>query len=232
MAWTAAGSALSDHASFVRVLDEGGPGKRGANFVIPFRHGEYSNPDKDFTGADVLLEVGLKHDDPFTHLSAVQKLLGNGLVTLTRDDRVNAGTVSADVELLSEPRPSQNRLVYVFPLRNPDGFWYGPVNTASGTAPSITTGGDRPISDMVITFSAPGTVTHTDTLTGTSATLGFSGTGTAIVDVGARTIVKAGVAQDAFLTVSKPWWIRFAPATAQTISATASVTVNYRNKWA
>jgi hypothetical protein len=230
--WTAAGSALSDHATFVRVLGEGGPEKRSGNYPVPFRHGEYSNPDKFYTGADVMLEVGLLQDNPYQHLTALQGIFGAGTVALQRTDRTAIGTVTADVELLDSPRPTQNRLVYLFPLRNPDGFWYGPALTASGTAPSIVTLGDRPIGDMILTFSAPGTATHADTASGTNAVLGYSGTGTAIVDMGARTIVKAGVRQDAFLTVTKPWWLRFAAKTTQSLTATVSVHVSYSNKYA
>lgn len=229
--WTAAGSALSDHASFVRVLTEGGPGKRGRNYEIAHRHGEYSNTDKYWEGADILLEVGLLQDTPYTHLSAIQGLFA-GSVALVRTDRTAIGTVTADVELLDSPRPTQNRLVYLFPLRNPDGFWYGPTVTASGTAPSITTSGDRPIGDMTVTFSAPGTATHADTVSGENAVLGYTGTGTAWIDVGARTIMKAGAAQDANLYVSQPWWIRFAPNTTESVTSTVSITVQYQNKWA
>jgi hypothetical protein len=234
MTWTADGSALSDHADFVRVLTEGGGSKRGFNATIPYRDGEYSDGLKFYTGADVLLEVGIKKTDAFTHLSELQKMLGksSGLVTLQRTDRTNAGTIVAEVELLAPPVPTQDRFTYLFPLRNPKGVWKDASWTsASGTAPSVSTSGDRPIHDAVVTFSAPGTVTHVDSAWGTS-TIEYSGTGTAIVDIGARTITKAGAAQDAFLAVSQPWWLRLREDSAQTITATASVTIDWKNSWA
>jgi hypothetical protein len=84
---------------------------------------------------------------------------------------------------------------------------------------------------MIVTFSAPGSATHTDE-NGITSVLAWQGTGTAVVDCGARTVKKAGANQDANLYISKPWWWRFTPGAAQTISSTASVTVQWRNKWA
>lgn len=232
-AWKAAGSALSDHADFVRLLNEGGSGKRGGNPTVPYRHGEFSDGDKWYQPADLLLEVGIKSTSAYTHLSELQKLFNgtNGLVTLQRVTPYS-GTVQAEVEMLGSPSPTQNRFVYVFPLTIPSGFWKdAAVTTQSGTAPAITTSGDRPIDDMVITFSAPGSATHTDE-NGTTSVIAWEGTGTAIVDCGARTVTKAGASQDANLTITQPWWWRFTPGAAQSITSTVSITVDYRNKWA
>lgn len=230
---TADGSALSDHADFVRVLSEGGSGKRGPSPVIPYRHGELAIGDRWYDSVDLLLEVGVKKTSSYQHLSELQKMLGkpNGLVTLQRTTD-NAGTVEALTYLSGAPSPTQNRFVYVFPLRIPSGSWRdASVSTVSGTSPSVTTLGDRPIDDMVITFSAPGTATHTDE-NGTTSSIEWAGTGTAVVDCGARTVKKAGANQDANIVIGQPWWWRFTPGAAQSISATASVTVDWRNKWA
>lgn len=233
-AWKADGSALSDHADFVRLLSEGGPGKRGANPEVGYRHGEWSDPDKWFRAVDLFLEVGVKHSSAHQHLSELELMLGKstGHVTLQRVTPY-AGTVEAEVELLGDPVPTQSRFVYMFPLRNPSGFWQdATATTASGTAPSITTSGDRPIDDMVITFSAPGSATHTDE-NGVTSVIAFDGTaGTAIVDCGERTITQGGNNIDADLTITRPWWWRFSPGAAQTITATVSITVDYKNKWA
>ena len=234
MAWTADGSALTDHTSFVRVINEGASSKRNSNASFPYQHGEHSHFDKFYTAADILLEVRLLDDDAFTHLSELHRMFGKttGHVTLSRTDRTTQGTVSADVELLSDPRASQDRFTYVFPLRNPGGFWEGPViTTAAGTAPSITITGDRPVDDMVVTFAAPGSAVYANAAYGTS-TLVWGGTGTAIVDVGARTITKGGSFVDADFTVSQPWWLRFAEGETVNLTSTANITVDYRNKWA
>lgn len=232
-AWKANGSALSDHTDFVRVLNEGGGGKRVGNVVVPYRHGEWSNPDKWWDGADLLLEVGLKRDDSYEHLSAVQYMLGGSQLVSLQRVTPHAGTVIAEVEMQGPPNPTQNRFVYVFPLRVPSGFWRdASASTASGTAPSITTTGDRPIDDMIVTFSAPGTVTLADTVYGT-ATVGWAGSsGTAILDCGARTIRQGSTKEDANLVVSEPWWLRFRPQATVNLTATSSVHVRWWNKWA
>lgn len=235
MAWTADGSALADHTDFVRVVNEGGIGKRGRNRVIPGRFGLYSDPEKYWGESEILLEVGITHsdDDAVTHLFEVQKMLGasSGLVTLKRTDH-SAGTVEADVELLSNPRPTQNRFTYLFPLRNPSGFWQDTaVTTVSGASPTINTAGNRPIGDSVITFSGPGTATLINAW-GTCA-MEYSGTGTAIVDNGARTVTKAGGAQDANFTVDQKWWFWLPEATSGVgLTATVSITVDFQNKHA
>lgn len=229
MSWTADGSALSDHTTFVRVLDEANFAIRGGNYDIPGRFGVYRPTRKYLSGSDVLLEVGLKHTDAHDHLSSLVGMF-DGLTTLQRTDHP-AGTVQADVEWAGAPRQTQNRFTYALPFYRVDGAWEdASVATASGTAPSITTTGDLPIGDMVITFSAPGTATLVDSEWGT-ATMEYSGTGTAIVDVGARTIVKGGANQDANFTAT-PWWFRFAPNTTVDLTSTVSLTVDYRNKWA
>jgi len=109
MSWTADGSALSDHTDAVRLLTEGGNAKRGDNSLVGYRDGEWSTPVKYYQGADVLLECVLKKTDAHTHLSELQKMLGKsaGRVSLQRDDHP-AGTVVAEVELLSPPVPTQD----------------------------------------------------------------------------------------------------------------------------
>jgi hypothetical protein len=83
---------------------------------------------------------------------------------------------------------------------------------------------------MVITFSAPGSATHT--ANSVASVIAWDGSGTAIVDCGARTVIKGGAAQDANLTITQPWWWRFSPGAAQSISSSVSITVDWRNRWA
>lgn len=233
MAVTANGSALADHTTFVRFLEDGTLGQfQGANFPISYMYGEKAVADKFYRGADLLMEVGLIDDgNARGHLSAIQGMFGNtgSFTTITRDDH-HAGTVQADVELVGAPRTSQDRFTYIFQLRAVDGVWEDSVvTTVSGTAPTIVTSGDRPIGDPTITFSAPGTATLV-TDWGTS-NMGWEGTGTAIVRCGPRTVRKAGVLQDSLFTIDQPWWFRFAPNTTVNLTSTVSVTVDYKNKW-
>jgi len=234
MSWTADGSALADHTTFVRVLNEGGNAKRGINPTVGYRDGEWSTAVKYYGGADILLEVGLIHSDAQTHLSELKKMLGKstGLVTLQRTDHAG-GTVEAEVELLTAfPTPTQDRFTYLFPLRNPKGFWKdASYSTASGTSFNVTTSGDRPVDDAIITFSAAGSVTRADAAYGT-ATIAYGGAGTAVVDCGQRTVTSGGSAVDADLEVSDPFWLRLREDATNAITATASVTIQWKNSWA
>jgi hypothetical protein len=236
---SAGGVALSTITSWSRLVKWTAGQKRGTNFTLPYMHGEVASLDKYFTGADVLLEVGLPgedDDDASEALSDVQAIFASqGLVTVQYNDPYK-GNIRALTELLTEPVPSQGRLAYLFALRNPGGFWEdATANTASAaTPPVVTTGGDRPIQDMVLTFSGPGYLEHTDSL-GQVARLTIdagAGAGTYVVDVGAGTVTKSAVAQDEFLTATQPWWMKFSPAASQSLTASVSVAVSWRNKWA
>lgn len=226
MSWTADGSALSDHTTFQRVLNAGNFEPRGSNFDIPGRYGEYRTP-KRYGGSTILFEVGIIHDSAETHLSALKEMF-NGYTLLARTDHP-AGTVQAYVELDSGFRETANRFTYILPLRRPAGMWEdASAHTASGTAPSITTSGDSDVDDMVVTFSAPGTATLVDSELGT-ATYEWAGSGTAIMDCGARTVMQGGSAVDYDFTVTGFWPV-FRPEDTPSFTATASMTVDWRNK--
>ncbi len=234
---TANGTDLTTIVASARILNEGGNSKRGSNFEIPNRDGEQSDPYKNYGASDLLLEVVLNTDtDGFTQLSEVQKLLAPpfGFCTLERNTP-NAGIVEAVVELLADPSPSAHHYAYAFPLRCPSGTWRTKaLSTASGNPPSVTTLGDRPVFDPIVTFSGPGSATHTDEA-GRASILTIdagAGAGTYIVDCGARTVKKAGVNQDRYFTTSQPWWWRFSPDALQSITSTVSITVDWRNRWA
>lgn len=227
------GTDLNTYTTFQRLLTEGASGYRGGNLTIPNRHGEHSDFHKMLDPADFMLEVGIAGTEGWTNLSVVQRLLSTPQVTLERTTTL--GTVEAVVELLGPPQPTQNRFVYVFPMRCPSGSWYTKtVSSASGNPPTVTTLGDRPIGDMVVTFSGVGTATHTDAY-GRISILEIeagAGPGTYVVDCGARTVTKGGVNQDRYFKPSQPWWWVFSPGATQTIASTVSITVDWHDRWA
>lgn len=230
------GTGIASYVRSAKFLTFATGHKRGANLTIPHRHGEHSDPDKWFTAVDLLLEAVLKFDTPEQHLDDLALLFGktSGLTTVQQTDP-NKGDIRAQVELLADPFPGQQPLVWLFPLRNPKGFWEAVVaSSATGTPPSVTTGGNRPIDDMVLTFSGPGYAEHTDENGVVSRVTvdAAAGAGTYIVDCGARTVTKAGAPQDAYLTITQPWWMRFSPAAAQILASDVNVAVEWRSKWA
>lgn len=213
--------------------------RRGSNVVVPYKHGELFVPDKYFAGSDVLLEVflpALAADDASQALSELALLLSSqSLVTVAQNDP-HRGNIQARTELVTDPTPTQDRFTYLYGLRVPSGFWESVTEStaASASPPVVTTGGDRPIDDMVLTFAGPGYLQHTDPL-GQVARVTIdagAGAGTYVVDVGAGTVKKAGVDQDQFLTVSQPYWMKWQPDSSQSFTSTVAVAASWRNKWA
>ncbi len=237
---TVGGTAISTWTTTARLVRRGAGSKRGRNFLIPYRHGEYSNPDKWFKPTDVMLETTISNNRE-TNLSALLAALSDpaGLVTLTGVNSL-AGTMRVDVELLAEPRQSRRSPhLFLFALRAPAGAWEdNAASSNAGNPPSVTTTGDRPIDDQLLTFTHVNGVgsflEHTDSNSVVSRVTIDSGgtTGTYIVDCGARTVTRASADQDAFLTVTQPWWMRFEPNLAQSFTSNVSVTVEWRDKWA
>jgi len=160
-----------------------------------------------------------------------------GLVTIGGTSPL-AGSVQTAVELLSDPEATRNPHMFVFPLRSPNGAWEDAAATSpSGNPPAVTTTGDMPIDDFTLTFThvnaTASYLEHTDSNSVVSRVTIDSGgpTGTYIVDCGNRTVTRGGANQDAYLTVTQPWWMRFEPNLAQSFTSNVSVTVAYRDKW-
>ncbi len=215
--------------------------RRGDNLIIPYKHGEHTIPDKYFAGSDVMLEVFLPSDTTDAAAEALHELAlalsSQTLVTVGQTDP-ERGDLEADVELLSDPVPTQNNLIYLFALRNPSGFWKSATeSTNTGNPPSVTTLGDRPVDDMILEFSGTGFLEHTDPLGNLSRITiesGAGGTTPYIVDVGAATIVDSAgtpVHKDEFLTVTQPWWMKWQPGAVQSFTSNVSVTARWYNKW-
>lgn len=222
------------HARFLKYTSGT---KRGSNLIIPNQHGTYFVPDKYFDESDVLIEVNL----PLNTTDAAANALSDVALLLSAQDEVvvaqndpHRGNIRARVELMTDPIPTSEDHVYLFGLRNASGFWEAvTASQAVGNPPSVTTTGDRPVSDMVLTFSGPGYLEHTDPLGQVSRVTidAGAGAGTYIVDVGAKTVKKAGADQDAYLTVTQAWWMKFQPGGSQSLTSSVSVTVDWRNKW-
>lgn len=214
--------------------------KRGGNLIIPYRHGELHVPDKYFAGADLLLQVYLPFDDvddAKQALSDMALLLSSQTEVLVAQNDPAHGNIRARVELLQDPVSTEDRFTYLFSLRNASGFWEdaAATNIASGTPPTITTGGDRPIQDMILIFAGVGFLQHTDSLGQVSRVevqTGATG-GPFTLDVGAGTIVNASDdPMDEFFLHTQPWVMKWQPGVAQSFTGNVAVSGSYRNKYA
>lgn len=213
--------------------------KKGGNLIVPYRHGELYVPDKYFSGADVLLQVYLPFDvesDAIQALSELARLFSAQTEVAVTQDDPHRGSIRSRVELLQDPVPTEDRFTYLFSLRNASGFWEDQAasNAVSANPPVVTTGGDRPIQDMILTFSGPGFLEHTDSLGQISRVEVESGAGagTYILDVGKGTITKADVPQDEFFNHTQPWVMKWQPNIAQAFTSNVAVAAEWRNKWA
>lgn len=235
---TIAGTTIGTWARNSRILTYLSGARRGRNFTIPYREGEYSDPLKWYSPTDILLEVSFKWQPSVEqNMSGLIETLApsHSLVTIT-GRTVFHSTVRAQVELLGPPSPhAQDPTTYIFQLRNPRGYWEDvTATTSAGDPPTISTNGDRPIDDMVFTFATTGNVSHTDSLGNVSTlTLTTGAAANSVVDVGNRTVQTAtGGNQDNRLTVTQPYWMRWEPGSTQAITSTGLTKVVWRNKWA
>lgn len=239
---TIAGTALDSIRSGLegRFIKYTSGQRRGSNLVIPHKHGELFVPDKYFSTSDVLLELFLPSDSPGAGAEALSEvailLADQDLVTIAQTDP-HRGDIQARVEMVTDPVPTQNEFVYMFGLALPSGFWedVSATTITSGTPPSVTTGGDRPIDDMILDFAGTGYLEHTDPL-GQVARIeiiaGGSGSTPYTVDVGAGTVVDSlGAHQDRWLEVTQEYWMKWQPGAAQSFTGTVAVSGSYRNKW-
>lgn len=213
--------------------------KRGGNLIIPYRHGELHIPDKYFAGADILLQVYLPFedvDDAKGALSDIALLLSSQTEVLVGQNDPQHGDIQARVELLSDPVPTEDRFTYLYSLRNAGAFWedVSVTNVSSADPPVVTTGGDRPIQDMVLTAAGPGFLEHTDELGQVSRVEieAGAGAGTYVLDVGAGTIQKGGADQDEFFIHTQPWVMKWSPNASQSFTSDVAWSAAYRNKYA
>ena len=213
--------------------------RRGDDVVIPYAHGEYAILDSYFTGANVLLEVFVGFTttaEAKKTLSDVAKLLSSQSLVDVEQNDPHMGDVQARVKQVTDPIEGGDGTVWLFGLRNPKGFWEDvtPTTAASANPPVVSTGGDRPIDDMILTAAGPGFLEHTDSLGQKSRITvdAGAGAGTYVWDVGLGTMKKAGADQDEFLTASQPWWMKWDAEGSQSFTSDVAWSASWRNKWA
>lgn len=241
---------LSNFATMVRLLTEGGPGKRGADVAVQFLHGEHAIPHKFANPRLLPLEVAMRYTNAagaITHadgapghvhenLSEIKRLLRGqrGLATLART-APDMGAVQIDVEC-GEPTPTQNRFCYLFPLKAARSFWRSTTLNSTSSSP-LTVGGDAPVDDAELVFSAGATdpvFTHTPS----GATIGIEG----VVPAGGVRVftetlqavrVTGGTDYSEFLAEpAKGYGLELDPGVTNAFTVSSgSVTVEWRDKW-
>lgn len=171
----------------------------------------------------------------FENLSEMKRLL-RGQRSLATLERVapDQGTVQIDVEC-GEPTPSQNRFTYLFPLVAARPFWRSTTLQSDSSSP-IAVGGDAPVDDALVTFSAAAS-SPVFTHTASGATITYTGTVPAggvrvYTETGQAVNVTGGADCSNLVSFNKPYILELDPgvSNAYTISS-GTVTVEWRDKW-
>lgn len=241
---------LLNFCAAVRVVDESGSGKAGEDVNVQFLHGDHPVAHKFAEPRLIMLEAVLRytssagtitHTDGaqghvFENLAEMKRLL-RGQRSLATLQRIapHYGTTQIDVHS-GAPTPSQNRFVFLFPLVAPRPFWRSTTLNSVSSSP-LTVGGDAPVDDAEIVFSAGGT-SPVFTHTASGATIGIVGTVPAggvrvYTETMQATRVTGGTDYSEFVaSPAKTFGLELDPgvSNAYTISS-GTVTVEWRNKW-
>lgn len=244
---------LDTYAGFVRLVSEFVVGRRGSNPTVAYKHGSEAIPRKYFREANVMLETGLRwtnaagavtHTDGraghvFENLAETAKLLGGiqgKLVTLRRTVP-HWGTVEIDVELLGDALPSQQRHVFLWPLRAPRPFWRSTTHrTSLALGSGITVGGNAPVDDFILRIIGGTDVTVTHNGSGAKITyegaLPAGGVETDLL-TGETTRISGGADWSANVEPSNEWWMELDPgANAFTIGGSPTTAeADLYDKW-
>ena len=246
--------ALSTYCMSARIVGESGVGKRGGDVTVQYLHGAHPVAHKFAQPRLIPLEVVLRYTNSsgavshadgaaghaFENLSEVKRLLRGqaGLATLERI-APDQGTVRIDVEC-GEPTPTQNHFTFLFPLIAARPAWYSTTTQTDSSSP-IAVGGDFPVDDATVTFSAAAVspvFTHTSSSATVKPTITYTGTvpaGGVIVNTltGQASNVTGGADCSNLVSYNKPYILELDPGASNTYTiSSGTVTVAWTDKWA
>ncbi len=230
------------------------PSRRGENVEVPFRHGsfyvgrKYYQP-RGFSLAIMVFPVNTSGVVAHTNggrahirenISALMgELYSNDLISVQRDepDYPGAGIVTYEAMCeVTDVVPVQSNIgaldrLFAPRFNMPVPFWRVLPKKTGQSTPSVSNGGNAPVTDMVITLTGGTNPVLTNTTTGEILTVTDAMAAPVIVDVGARTVTQSGAAADALLEPSEDHWMEFVPGTnSLTLGGGGSVSIDFYDK--
>lgn len=246
--WKLNNLALDTVATSVRIESEGGNSNTDGGIRIPGRDGVVIDPEAPDGAVVLTLRTILRYTNSsgavthtdgkaghvYENLSKIKKELYRP-ATLTRTAPHMGTVVARDVRLIADPTPGELRHIYLWSLLVPEGTWRDNTeSTATGTPPTVTTLGNRRISDPILILSAAGEFEYTAS-DGTVYTItGASGpTYPVTIDVGEGTVIDDDE-EDASgsVTFSHRSWLRLDPGSNLSLTSAVEATLKWRNRWA
>lgn len=229
------------------------PERRGSNIEIPFRDGSIAQPDKFYREKDFALSVIIMPNNTtgaVTHTNGrrahirenldilMGELYSTSLIAVQRDEPAypGAGTVTYEslcevvdvIPVTGSVGPLARQMIIRF--RMPIPFWRVlPEKTGQGT-PSVSNGGNAPVTDMVITFTGGTNPLLTNTTTSETILITDAMATPVIVDVGARTVTQGGSPADGLITPGTDNWMKFIPGTNNLTLGSGSVSIDFYDK--
>jgi len=233
---------LLNYCDNVRIPSETDAPKRGSNFDIPYRDGEYSQSTKYRRAGSFLLDCMVSYTNPsnaithvdgapghvYENLQALKTLLGgNDQPLFIRRTVPHMGAVETVCEYMGGIRAAGPRMRYVFPMRMLDAAWREQTlqtDTQASIAAfpfvyNIVTGGDFDIADAKITLTcvANGAAPSIEIpATGDKITVAgsFVATDVIVIDLGRTRAFTLNGSTYTSISSNKAWWMRLPSSTA------------------
>lgn len=231
----------------------GAPGRTPQPYIVVDKDGSVQNGDWTYRERSLTLNIAAYDRDAsggFTEPDRQQQLEANidlltglvdgdtdGNVILEKDrgdgtTRWISGTVIEAYQLAQGPVFGANRAAYqaAIILRCPHPLWQSKTQYSQviSGATALTVEGNARVGNMTLVFASDSVFTHSDS----GDTFEITGSGAATtVDVGARTIVSAGVPADGLYRASTRYWQRWDPGTVNVTKSAGNVTAYWRSQW-
>lgn len=257
-AWTINSIGVNDYRFNISTVDgwDSYPGRRGTNVEVPFLDGTLAQPVKYYDEKEFALAVtifGCNTSGVVTHTNGawahirentsimMGALYGEGsLISVRRADPAYPGSGTVTLEAMCEVvdtipvRLERNmgpltRLM-VIRFKMPTPFWRVLPEKTGQTTPSVSNGGNAPVTDMVITFTGGTNPVLTNTTTSESITITDTMATPVIVDVGARTVTQSGSPADGLITPGTDNWMKFVPGTNALTLSSGAVSIDFYDK--